>query len=172
MRTIDQPQYLLRPLLSDLVRWDASFSRARGTTPTREYVASFDGLQERVLRAAQSLQTSPYDALHPVGSSLERDAAQLMRVSTSLAGMQARGTTFGPGWERVLDQSISDVRYGLQLLGDGSFPAPTPQPPYPPQYPDPYPPQYPTPYSPQYPPSPDPTWPNPAPYPGDGGWGA
>lgn len=166
MRTFEHPGGQLRSLLTDLVRWDTSFSRAWGTVPSREYVASFDALENGMLRASQSLRTGPYEELRSVGATLDRDAKHLASVSTKLAGMSARGATFGPGWDIVLDQAIDDVSYGLRLLGidPSPQPAPNPRPPYPPQYP--------TPYPPQYPPSPDPTWPNPAPYPGDGGWGA
>lgn len=163
MQTSVQPAALLRPLLSDLVRWDNSFSSAWGTSPSPTYIARFDELQGRVLRAAEALRTSQYGELRPVGALLERDAAYMTSLSTRLAGMSARGTTFGAGWHRVLDQSISDVRYGLQLLGVDPHPAPYPpgQPgpgPYP--TPSPYPPHQPHPYPPQYPS-----------HPGDGGWG-
>lgn len=126
------PQRVLEPLLSDLERWDHSFSTAWGTRPTGDYVRAFDGVREQVLRASHSLRTGPYAELQPVGSSLDRRARDLAAVTTQLAGMHARGTTFGAGWDRVLDQAIADVRYGLQLLGADPVPAPYPVPtPYP-----------------------------------------
>jgi hypothetical protein len=156
------PQRVLQPLLADLERWDRSFSTAWGTRPTSDYVRAFDGLREQVLRASHSLRTSPFTELRPVGTTLERRARDMASVVAQLASMQARGTTFGSGWDRVLDQPIADVRYGLQLLGAHPHPAPYPGPdptPYP--NPAPYPGPDPAPY-----PAPDPWTPAPG-YPGD-----
>lgn len=146
----EPPQRMLMPLLSTLERWDHSFTMAWGTRPTADYVRAFDGVREQVLRASHSLRTSPFTDLVPVGTSLERRARDLAAVKAQLAGMQARGTTFGAGWDRVLDQAIGDVRHGLQLLGadPGHAPWPTPSP---------------------YPGTP-PHYPAPTPYPGDEPW--
>lgn len=154
MQLATNPRHRLEPLYRELIRWDNNFSQAWGTAPTTEYVRAFEGVRDRTIAVAQELRTSPYDEVRPLGSTLERHADRMTELRSQLMRMAAQRTPFGTGWDRVLDQAISDVRYGLQLLGADPHPGPNP---YPPQYPTPYPPEYPNPYPPQYP--------SPTPYP-------